>query len=211
MRVCALVLLVAVSAPAWAQAPAPGTPPAAARAPETVPAPATPPVEAKASDGVSPAPPTLARKPGDDIELPKSEPPQLGDDLSLGWTLMRTMVVLGLVVMLAYLSLNVVLRRALGIRTGTSRGSAVEVLERVPLDQKRTLFVVKAAGEFLLIGGSDGSLGLISRLPTEEAAKLYAPAAAAPQLNLSPFLQKLLMKRPESPPKPPPPAPGGQT
>lgn len=133
-------------------------------------------------------------------EIPRSEPPELAaEELNLGWTLLRTMVVLAMVVALAWLTLNVGLRRLLGIRSvvGTS---LVTVLERVTLDQKRSLFVVEAGGEVLLIGGGDGALALITKLDRAEVDKARA-ASASGSAQLSPFLQKLLGRK-DSPPPP---------
>lgn len=134
-------------------------------------------------------------------QVPKSEPPELADaDVGLGWVLVRTLVVLGLVVASAYLVLNFGLRRLMGVKA-VGGAAVVDVLERVPLDTKRALFVVKAAGEYLLIGGADASLNLIAKLDTAEVERLRAQAKAA-SLTLSPLLTKLLLKKPEkAPPK----------
>jgi flagellar biogenesis protein FliO len=130
--------------------------------------------------------PGLAPEP----EIPKSQPPDLvGEDLNLGWTLIRTVVVLAFVVIVAYLTLNVGLRRLLGIRP-TSGTKMVSVLERVVLDQKRSLYVVKAAGEVLLLGAADNSLSLLSKLNPEGAA--VAESAPPAPGALSPFMKKLL-------------------
>lgn len=127
-------------------------------------------------------------------EIPRSEPPELAaEEFSLGWTLVRTMIVLAMVVALAYLTLNVGLRRLLGIRAPVGT-SVVTVLERVALDQKRSLFVVEAGGEVLLIGGADSALTLITKLNRTEVDKLRAtPPPSAVQL--SPFLRKLLGRK----------------
>lgn len=115
-------------------------------------------------------------------------------DESIGFTLFRTLIVLGLVVMMAYVSLNWGLRKMLGIKGPAGRGGAVvSVVERVSLGQRHSLFVVKAAGEYLLVGGTDASLGLISKLDTAEVEKLRAEQPAP--LTLSPFLQKLLTRK----------------
>ncbi|MBL8949397.1 MAG: flagellar biosynthetic protein FliO [Myxococcaceae bacterium] len=114
-------------------------------------------------------------------------------DESMGFLLFRTFVVLGLVVMLAWVSLNWGLRRMLGLKGPSSGGNVVNVIERVPLDQRHTLFVVKAASEYLLVGGADGSLGLISKLDTAEVDRLRAEQPAP--LTLSPLLQKLLARK----------------
>ncbi len=135
------------------------------------------------------APPVVIPEP----EIPRSEPPfDSDDDMSVGWTLLRTMSVLGIVIALAWLTLNVGLRKLMGIKPviGTP---VVSVLERVPLDQKRALFVVEAAGEVLLIGGGEGSLSLITKLERSEIDKLRK-AQNAP-VQLSPFLQKLLGRK----------------
>lgn len=166
---------------------------------------AEPPVSPAAPSAVAPAPaapaPAELKPTIPEPEIPKSEPPELaGEDLNLGWVLVRTIIVLGMVVGLIYLSLNVGLRKLLGIRpvVGTS---LVTVLERVPLDQKRSLFVVQAAGEVLLIGGSENSLSLISKLDAAEVQKLRAqPGGGAQPIQLSPFLQKLLGKKDAPPP-----------
>lgn len=131
--------------------------------------------------------------------------PEVGsdDDLSLGWVLVRTMLVLGMVVVLAWLTLNVGLRRLLGIKA-VGGPSMVQVLERVPLDQRRSLFVVEAAGEVLLIGGSDNSLSLLSKLDRAEVDRLRAERAAQQPVQLSPLLQKLLGRKGAQPPSPPP-------
>ena len=135
-------------------------------------------------------------------EIPKSEPPELiGQELDLGWTLFRTMMVLGMVVALAWLTLNVGLRRLLGIKPALGT-SVVTVLQRVTLDQKRALFVVEAGGEVLLVGGGEGSLSLITKLDRTEIDKQRA-AQQPTGVQLSPFLQKLLGRK-EAPPPPPP-------
>ncbi len=128
-----------------------------------------------------------------ELDLPTSELETKGEDLNLGWTLIRTALVLGIVVSLIYLTLNVGLRKLLGIKPASSQG-LVTVLERVPLDQRRSLFVVRAGSEVLLLGGSDASLSLITKLDSAEVDK--AQTARAPQLTLSPMLQKLLGTKP---------------
>jgi flagellar protein FliO/FliZ len=133
-------------------------------------------------------------------EIPKSEPPELVSEDNLGWTLLRTMVVLGMVIALVYVTLNVGLRRLLGIKPVAGSANIVTVLERVPLDQKRALFVVEAAGEVLLVGGGDGGgLSLITKLDAAEVAKLRATPGPVP-VQLSPLLQKLLGRKDPKPP-----------
>ncbi len=129
------------------------------------------------------------------LDLPVSDFDSKGEDLNLGWTLVRTALVLGIVVSLIYLTLNVGLRKLLGIKPATSHG-LVTVLERVTLDQKRALFVVRAGSEVLLLGGSDSNLELITKLDPAEVERLQSQPAAP--LTMSPLLQKLLGARKKS-------------
>lgn len=163
-----------------------------------------------AEPAVAPVPPVAVpqaelKAPVADIELPRGEPPDVTpvEDLNLGWTLLRTFIVLGIVILAIYITLNFGLRRLMGISAMPRGQAVVQVVERIPLDQKRAMFVVKAAGEYLLIGGGDGALQLISKLDPTEVEKLQQQRP--PSITLSPFLQKLLKRREEVPA---PPAPG---
>lgn len=139
--------------------------------------------------------------------LVQTAPDPSSEGLGLGWALVRMLVVLGIVVGLIYLTLNFGLRRLMGV-PGMSLGRAriVSVVERIPLDQRRAMFVVKAAGEYLLIGGGDANLSLIAKLDgdtVERIEKEVRDAQARPP-QLSPFLQKLLTRRNDVKPPPPP-------
>ncbi len=129
------------------------------------------------------------------LDLPVSELDTKGEDLNLGWTLFRTALVLGIVVSLIYLTLNVGLRRLLGIKPSSTHG-LVTVLERVTLDPKRALFVVRAGSEVLLLGGSDSNLELITKLNPADVERAQTQPAAP--LTMSPLLQKLLGARRKS-------------
>jgi len=125
--------------------------------------------------------------------LEGQEPPE---NEGMGWTLFRTFVVLVLVLGLIYLTLNHGLRWLMGIRApGAGREPLVRVVERVPLDPKRSLFVVKAAGEYLLVGGGEGPLNLISKLDPAEVSRIEAARTAPAVPLISPFLQKLLSRK----------------
>jgi flagellar biogenesis protein FliO len=99
-----------------------------------------------------------------------------------------------------YLLLNVGLRRALGIKGNLGgAGAGVSVIARIPLDQKRWLFVVRVAQEYLLIGGGEGSLTLLSKLDKSAVEELALHKAAEPTA-MTPFLQRLLSRRGSSKP-----------
>ncbi|HLL55781.1 MAG TPA: flagellar biosynthetic protein FliO [Myxococcaceae bacterium] len=176
----------AAPAPA-AAAPAPTKPEPAAAAPSAV--------AATEAPSPTPAPAPMAEPRFDDkYSLDSQEPPETE---SVGWALFRSTMVLGAVLALIYLTLNVGLRRLMGMRLGTSgREPLVTVVERIPLDPKRSMFVVKAAGEYLLVGAGDTALNLISKLDPEEVARMQRqPSTPATTPVISPFLQKLLSRR----------------
>ncbi len=169
---------------------------ALAQAPEGAPTPA--PVQAPAGQGSAEKDADPARRAGEP-EVPKWTPLTEGadDGLSLGWTLVRTLVVLGIVLGTIYLALNVGLRRLMGVAVPGARG-LVSVVERVQLDQKRALFVVRAAGEYLLLGGGDSGLSLITKLDAAEVERFQKEQPAGAQW--SPLLRKLSSRKGPTPP-----------
>jgi flagellar biogenesis protein FliO len=176
--VCACVLLAPL---ARAEAPASNAAPASAATPAQA-APAAP---------AAPQPPSV-----DEFGAP-SPPPGLEEEPeSLGWMLTRTLLMFGAVVASIYLTLNVGLRKLMGLQgVPAGRPSVVSVLERVPLDQRRTLFVLKAADEYLLVGGGESGLQLLSKLDTAAVERIRSERPPANVISLSPFLQKLLARR----------------
>ncbi len=120
---------------------------------------------------------------------------------SLAGTLLRTLLVLGMVLGLVYVSLNYGLRKLMGVRATPLGGGArglVTVVERIPVDPRRSLFVVRAAGEYLLVGGAEGGMNLISKLNPEEVQKLLAEQQKPQSASASPFLMKLLSRKDRS-------------
>ncbi len=178
-------LLLLAPAVAWAQATEPVPPAAAPQAPG-------------ASDAASVSPPPAPPRSGSELPDPFATPAMDAPEEpeGMGWMLVRTVLLLGAVVASIYLTLNVGLRRLMGLQgVQPGRVSVVTVLERVPLDQRRALFVLKAADEYLLVGGGEGGLQLLSKLDTQAVERIRAEAPRPPTIPLSPFLQKLLSRR----------------
>ncbi len=187
-RVLGLCACLWLAPLARAEAPAPA--PVAA---EPAPSPgASAPASAQESANERAVPPTLAEAPSEpDLTSGVEEPTE-----SLGWMLTRTLLLFGAVLASIYLTLNVGLRKLMGLQgVPTGRPSVVSVLERVPLDQRRTLFVLKAADEYLLVGGGEGGLQLLSKLDTEAVERIRSERPPANVVPLSPFLKKLLARR----------------
>jgi flagellar protein FliO/FliZ len=192
------------SPPAVVKAPAPSLPPA--QAPSVAPAPAQPAAVAPAIAQPAAAavqPPAPAPAPGSELPDPfAAEVTAAEEPENVGWVLARTLLLLIAVLAGVYLTLNVGLRRLMGLQSVVSgRQSLVSVVERVQLDQRRTLFVLKAADEYLLVGSGEGGLQLLSKLDTQAVDRIQAERPPPTNvIPLSPFLQKLLSRRTGSTP-----------
>ncbi len=134
----------------------------------------------------------------DPVSSTRPEEPPSGDSPlpetlgGMGAALVRTALVLALVVALIYLTLNLGLRRLMGVRAiPVGRKPVVTILERVPLSQRHSLFVVQVAGDFLLLGSGDSGVSLLSRLNAES----MNPEQPKSDGSSSPFLAKLLSRR----------------
>jgi flagellar biogenesis protein FliO len=102
-------------------------------------------------------------------ELP---PPSLGVGELLG-QLVKMILMLGVVVGLAYLTLN----KGLGkLVERQNLGKRVKVVERVALDSKRSLFLVDLDGKQLLLGAGEG--GVVFIRDVEPAAPAPSPKSA---------------------------------
>ncbi|RYZ38480.1 MAG: hypothetical protein EOO71_23760 [Myxococcaceae bacterium] len=211
----------APAAPKVAAPSVPATPPAkAAATPSPVvakPAKAEAPTAAAPDVALQPTPSGSAQAPAPDAVNPAERASRHADELdkelgiaapeeqeSLGWVVVRTVALLGAVLASIYLTLNVGLRRLMGLQgVPVGNASVVSVMERIPLDQRRTLFVLKAADEYLLVGGGEGGVQLVSKLDRDAVERIRAARPPSSPVSLSPFLQKLLSRRTGGPTPPP--------
>ncbi len=94
---------------------------------------------------------------------------------SYGDLLVTSLVVLGAVCVAAFVVVRVVGRWLLAGRT---RGaSLLDVIARVPLEPRRSLYVVEVAGKTLLVGTSEMGLSVLSEL---DGAQVRARVVARP-------------------------------
>ena len=84
--------------------------------------------------------------------------------------LLQTLIALALVCGLAYALFRWVVPRLLMLNAGRRM---VRVVDHMPLDARRSLYVIEVAGRWFLIGVSDAGVHLVSELEAD------APAAAA--------------------------------
>jgi flagellar biosynthetic protein FliO len=103
-------------------------------------------------------------------------PEQFQSGTSLLWMFVQTILALGFVCVLAYVVLRVVLPR---LQVGARSQSMVKVIDRTPLDQRRSLFVVEVTGRWLLLGSSEGGVELITELDADKAEQEAETMSAA--------------------------------
>jgi flagellar protein FliO/FliZ len=85
-----------------------------------------------------------------------------GAGASYGDLLITSLVVLGVVCVAAFVAVRVFGRLLAGGRT---RGAhLMDVVARVPLEPRRSLYVVEVAGKTLLVGTSEMGLSVLSEL-----------------------------------------------
>lgn len=94
---------------------------------------------------------------------------------SLGAALAQTLLTLGAVCALAWWLLRWAARRGVG----RSPAGVITVVDRVALDPRRTLFVVRVGAKVLLLGGSDGALALLTELDPSTVPEAPTPAEDA--------------------------------
>ena len=88
-----------------------------------------------------------------------------------GDLLVTSLIVLGVVCVVAFVLVRIAGRL---LATGRTRGAGVlDVVARMPLEPRRSLYVVDVAGKTLLVGTSETGLAVLSEL---DAAAVHARA-----------------------------------
>ena len=113
-----------------------------------------------------------------------------------GLFLFETLLILVGVCVLAWLVLRFGVKRLYGTGAGASGQGPLRVLARLPLEPRRTVYIVEAAGKTLLVGASEaGPLTVLAEL--DERAVAAAMAAVPRQKSFLEILHAKREKRPE--------------
>jgi flagellar protein FliO/FliZ len=116
---------------------------------------------------------------------------------SLLWMLVQTIFMLAFICALAYIVIRL-LKRFGG---APASGNLVEIIDRVALDQRKGLYVIKVTGRYLLLGTSENGVQLIGELDADAVERELQSAERRPDLmNSARFLltdrfERLLKKR----------------
>src|SRR5690349_12188850 len=115
--------------------------------------------------------------------------PGTGAAASYGDLLVTSLVVLAVVCVAAFVVVRLVGRL---MATGRPRGAhLLDVVARVPLEPRRSLYVVEVAGKTLLVGTSEMGLSVLSELDREQVRA----QPAAPRRGFVEMVQAALARR----------------
>lgn len=119
---------------------------------------------------------------------PKRPKGQVTDTLhetSLAGAVLQMILVLGAVCLLAYLILGKLLPRLLRIEPPAGQRKLLQVIDRLSVDQRRSIVVIKVGADYFLVGIADGGISLLSRLdPDDVAGALATSELSRPKLGL---------------------------
>jgi flagellar biogenesis protein FliO len=87
---------------------------------------------------------------------------------SLVGALVQMVLVLGAICLLAYLVLGKMLPKLLRIEPPTAQKRILTVVDRLPVDQRRSIVVLKIGGLYFLVGITEQGISLISRLDGDD-------------------------------------------
>jgi len=110
----------------------------------------------------------------------------------LGWVLLQTLLVLAGVVLLAYILLNLGGKYLLRLQDTRSQ-RVISIVERVSVDAKKSLLLVKAANGYFLLSSGERELTVLSPLSKEEVEQALSNNTPAKEPGL--FLKKLLERK----------------
>ncbi|RVU45896.1 hypothetical protein EA187_09060 [Lujinxingia sediminis] len=98
--------------------------------------------------------------------------------MAYGWLILRTLIVLAAVLALAYAALRL-LARHLGQRQPAEPGR-IEVLERQLIEPRRSLLVVRTAGEYWLLASTEQGIHPVGKLDPAPWRNNVATSTASP-------------------------------
>jgi flagellar biogenesis protein FliO len=128
------------------------------------------------------------------VELPLLES---GAELSslepgLGWVLLQTVLVLAGVILLAYILLSWGGKYLLKLQSSGGQ-RAISIVERVSVDARKSLLLVKVANDYFLLSSGERVLTVLSKLNAEDVEQALSNNKPAGESGL--FLKKLLERK----------------
>ena len=106
---------------------------------------------------------------------------------SLGGSIALSFVSLGLVCLLAYVALKWLAKRGVGRSEGP-----LQVIARCPLEPRRSVYVVQAAGRCFLVGVGDGPMSLLAELDPAAVKASTESSPSAPGTAWADVLSRVM-------------------
>lgn len=116
---------------------------------------------------------------------------QAPEEINFGMMILRMLIFLALVIALIYFLLRKVLPSLM--RMTAFKNQTIRILERVPLDQRRSMLVVEIQEKVYLVGSAEGQINILMELDRE---KLPAKPAFGQKASrgFDEILKKTLLK-----------------
>lgn len=111
---------------------------------------------------------------------PRQETAEPTRERSLAGAFLQMILVLGAVCLLAYLLLGKVLPRLLKIDPPAAPHRIMQVVDRMPLDQRRSIMIIRIGDGYYLVGASEGGISLLSRLDANDVAQALSQPKSPP-------------------------------
>jgi flagellar protein FliO/FliZ len=120
------------------------------------------------------------------------------EEINFGMLIVKMIFFLGIVVALIYLVLKKLL--PLLIHGASFRGRSIRILERMPVDQRRSLLVVEVQDKVYLMGSAEGQINVLMELDREKL-NTKPSLGTEPSGGFDQVLKKAFLRRTSEPPK----------
>jgi len=113
------------------------------------------------------------------------------DEINFGALILRMIIFLGLILIIIFFVLKKVLPAVMpGVRYRTKN---IHILERVPIDQRKSLIIAKIQEKIYLLGCSDGQINILTELDREKLHQQSETSSPKP-LSFSEVLKRTFSK-----------------
>lgn len=119
------------------------------------------------------------------------------EEINFGMLIVKMIFFLGIVVALIYVILKKLM--PLLIHGAGFRPRSLKILERLPVDQRRSLLVVEVQDKVYLMGSAEGQINVLMELDSE---KLHRPISGTETSSgFEQVLKKAFLRKTSEPPK----------
>jgi flagellar protein FliO/FliZ len=116
---------------------------------------------------------------------------QAPEEINFGMLIVRMLIFLALVVALIYFVLRKLLPSLM--RMTAFKNQTIRILERVPIDQKRSMLIVEIQDKVYLVGSAEGQINILMELDPEKLPVKPAMGEKASR-GFDQILKKTLLK-----------------